>query len=253
MSLKTLLERSGLTNYQQKLFFTVLRHPLETAKKLAKISKVPLGRIYTELDALEHLGFIESTSTRPKRYHMESVRTKVITLLEQEQQKLDILEKESLEELGQQEVGAEVFHLAPEIKQSQIHTFRWAKDEVCQCLGIIHKSSENRDIKSIYEREIISAVNRGVVFYALYSAGQRPPENLLKLAQDKPDFFQMRFSELPIPRFDIVDTNQILFKIQDPLDTSTTVGTIVISNLSLARKLRSKFMNLWDESKTKLA
>lgn len=248
MSLKLLLERTGLSRYQQRLFEELIKSPNRTAQRLASLAKVPIGRIYTELESLEKRNLIKSSSSRPKKYYIDSPRSKIIQLLEFEKRKIETLEKDALDELGSTYKAAEVFHQGPEIKQSQILSFRWAQEEVCQCLGIIHKPTENTDIRSIYEKEIVDAVNRGVKFRALYLKGQKPPRSLIELNKKFPDLFKIRFSELPIPRFDLVDNHQILFKIQDPMNTSTTVGTIIINNLPLAKKLRSKFMNLWNES-----
>ncbi len=249
MSLKILLERTGLTRYQQRIFIELVKNPNRTAQRLSALSKVPIGRIYTELDALENLSLINSTSSRPRKYFILNPKTTIINLLESEKKKLEDLEKSSLEDLGSDYKDAEIFHSTAEIRQSQILSFRWAQEEVCQCLGIIHKASENRDLKSVYEKEIINAVERKVQFKALYLEGQRPPESLIELNKEYPEYFKIRFSKLPIPRFDLVDKHQILFKIQDPMDTSTTVGTIIINNLTLAKKLRQKFINLWIESK----
>ena len=248
MSLNKLLFNIGLNRYQILIFKELLKNESKTAKDLNQITKVPMGKIYSEIDALNKLNLIQKDGSRPTKFFIDSPRNKIIELLESEKHKFETLEKDALNELGKFSKDSEVFHLNSEIRQSQILSFRWAKDEICQCLGIIHNASENRDLKSVYEKEIFSAVQRGVEFKALYLKGQVPPKSLLDLSKESPDLFKIRYSNLPIPRFDIVDSKQILFKIQDPGDTSKTIGTIIINNLPFAKKLRQKFLNLWNSS-----
>ena len=248
MSLKVLLSRVGLSRYQQLLFITIVENPYLSAPKLAKIARVPLGRVYSELDSLEQLQLISSVTKRPKEYVVLKPREVLIQLLESEYKKLEKLEKEAFDEIGKSNQVAEIFHSKSEIRQSQIDVFKWAKEEVCQCLGVIHQASEHKDLKAIYEKEIASAIKRGVHFKAIYQKNQKPPLTLLEFSSLYPEQFQIRFSDFPIPRFDIVDSNQILFKIQDPMDTTITVGTTIITNYIFAKKLRQKFYHLWQES-----
>lgn len=248
MSLKTLLQRTGLSRYQQILFTTILENPDLNAQKISRSSKVPIGRIYSELDILEQKKLITTSSKRPKTYFIPKPRETILQLLEDEKEKLEQIEKEAFDELGKSNQVAEIFHTKPEIKQSQIESFKWAKEEVCQCLGTMHKPTEHKDLKSIYEKEISSAIERGVKFKAIYQKNQTPPKTLLEFHKKYPEQFKIRFADFPIPRFDIVDSNQILFKIQDPMDTTTTIGTTIITNYTFAKKLRTKFMNLWQES-----
>lgn len=248
MSLKTLLQRTGLSRYQQILFITIVENQDITAQKASKLSTVPIGRIYSELDILEEQKLIISSTKRPKTYSIPKPREIILQLLEIEKEKLEKIEKEAFDELGKSNQVAEIFHSAPEIRQSQIESFKFAKEEVCQCLGTIHKPTEHKDLKSIYEKEINAAIERGVNFKALYQKDQQPPKTLVQFNKKYPEQFKIRFAEFPIPRFDIVDKNQILFKIQDPMNTTNTIGTTIITNYSFAKKLRTKFMNLWHES-----
>lgn len=248
MSLNVLLERTGLTIYQQKIFLYLFNTREGTAKEISNNTNIPMGRIYTEIDSLLKLGLLSYVASRPKKYVLDNPRSKIINLIELEREKLEEVEKDALEELDKTRKSSEVYHKLNEIRQSQIDSFRWSKEEICQCLGFIHMPSENRDIKSVYEKEIISAVERGVKFKALYMKGEKPPKSLIELSKENSELFKIRFSELPIPRFDIVDSRQILFKIQDPQDTSITVGTIIINNAFLARKLKAKFLSIWNES-----
>jgi len=248
MSLNLLLQKTGLTAYQQKIFQFLLKNNKSTAKYICSKTEIPMGRIYTEIDALVNLNLILITNKRPKEYYIDDPKSKIIYLLGEERKKLDKLEKVAIQELEDKKRQSEVFYRYHEIKQSQIDSFKWAKEEVCQCLGFIHMPSENRDIKSVYEKEIINAVERRVKFKALYVRGQTPPKSLISLAKKHPDYFKIRFSDLPIPRFDIIDSKQTLFKIQDPKDTSTTVGNVIINNSVFAKKLRTKFISLWDDS-----
>ncbi len=248
MTLSKLLGIAGLTNYQSSLFLCILKNKNSDAKHLSKLANVPIGRIYSELDVLEKQQLVDISSDRPKKYSIESPREKIIRLIEAEKVKLEDLEKNALTEyVTLSKKSAEVFSANNEVKQSQIDCFRWAKEEICQCLGSLHKPSESRDLKLIYEKEIVSAVNKGVIFKALYQKGQVPPNCIIELNKKSPDKFQIRYSEVKLPRFEIIDSNQILLKVQDPTDTTDTLGTVIINDIVLAKKLRLRFMSMWDD------
>ncbi|MFT4326199.1 MAG: hypothetical protein ACMXYK_01730, partial [Candidatus Woesearchaeota archaeon] len=192
---------------------------------------------------------VDSVGQFPKKYTIDSPQEKILNLVEAEKDKLEAIERKAFEEfVSFNKKSAEVYYSTPEIRQSQIDSFRWAQFEVCQCLGNLHKPSESRDLKAMYEKEIVSAVKKGTIFRALYQKGQVPPKNLLLLQEQFPKTFHIRYSAIKLPRFDVIDDNQILLKIQDPEDSSVTLGTVVINNIALARKVKSRFMQLWDVS-----
>ena len=251
MSLSKLLQISGLTKYQTDLFTAIIKNPDKSAKELSKLTKVPLGRIYTELESLEKQQLIDIGSRRPKSYFIKNPQEKIMKLVESEKEKLDSIERKAFEEfVSINKKSSEVYHTSPEIRKSQIDCFKWAQKEVCQCLGDLHKASETKELKAIYEKEIIAAVEQGVIFRALYQKGDTPPKVISKLQKNYPSNFLIRYSNIPLPRFDIIDSNQILLKIQDPANSINTLGTVIINNINLAKKLRIRFMNLWEEATT---
>ncbi|MGM5483413.1 MAG: TrmB family transcriptional regulator [Nanobdellota archaeon] len=249
MGLNELFDYEKLSRYQKNIFNILLSSNPLPANKISKISGVPIGKIYDELNNLIEKEIISFKNTRPRKYYANDPKSTIQNLLKKQRKKLENIEKSALEEIGNKRNIAEVYNNPLDIRQSQIKAFKWSKEEVLQCLGIIHKPNENRDIKRVYEKEIISAVKNGINFMAIYQKGHLPPETLIDLSK-KYKNFRIKYSNYPIPRFDIIDENRVLFRIQNPLDTSETLSNIIINNVDLAKKLKLKFMTLWDESHT---
>ena len=123
--------------------------------------------------------------------------------------------------------------------------FNEAEEEVCQILNIYHKPKTNRKNKTLWENAIVDAVNRGVVFRAVYPKKTVLPEILEKLSTDNPDMFQVRRIDTDFIRCDIIDSKKVLIKIvwEDPILFG---GVIFIENKELAENLKNIFEEIWE-------
>ncbi len=62
----------GLTDYETRIYLTLLRHEDMVASDISKIANVPYSKIYEMLSNLEKKGWIESNNSRPKNFRARS-------------------------------------------------------------------------------------------------------------------------------------------------------------------------------------
>lgn len=67
-SLTAYLRELGLSEYQSKVYASLLKLRTSTAKEIASEANVPQSRIYDVLDDLETMGFVNVQPGRPKKY-----------------------------------------------------------------------------------------------------------------------------------------------------------------------------------------
>ena len=105
----------------------------------------------------------------------------------------------------------------------------------------------NRRSKTLWEKEIVHTVERGVAFRAIYPKNIILPALLEKLHKEQPRNFQVKKLNTDFPRCDIIDGKNILLKLvhEDPLHLG---GVIFIEDEKLARNLQAIFEHFWEEA-----
>lgn len=83
-----ILQELGLTEYQAKTLAALLARSESTADDIAKLSGVPITKIYSILKSLEDMGYVKCTPTRPKYYRPVDVRGIVDSVISKRQEKI---------------------------------------------------------------------------------------------------------------------------------------------------------------------
>jgi len=66
---KTMLRDIGLTGYETRAYLYLLQTGVTTASQISENTDVPYSKIYQVLNSLEKKGWIETRSSRPRRYY----------------------------------------------------------------------------------------------------------------------------------------------------------------------------------------
>lgn len=74
-NLRRTLHNLGLTDYEIKVYTTLLEYGDSTASKLSEVADVPYSKIYEVLESLEKKGWIGTEGGRPARYYPKSPLT----------------------------------------------------------------------------------------------------------------------------------------------------------------------------------
>jgi len=69
---RKILKEMGLTEYESKIYLSLLEIGAVTASRISEHANIPYSKIYEALNSLEEKGWIETQSSRPRRYYPRS-------------------------------------------------------------------------------------------------------------------------------------------------------------------------------------
>ena len=233
------LKAVGLGYYESKIIEVLMKEKLNL-RELSKKSGVPFGKIYSIIKSLKNKKLIKENNSRPKLVYIDNVSEVISELLKEKEEK----EKKITENL--RNIATEIdrskkkpqrfFQIGTNIqdnKRIQMRSFTEAQNEILQILNIHHKPESNRESKTIWEKEIMNAVKRGIIFRSIYPKKTTLPKILDNLNKKYPEKFQVRRLDTDFTRCDIIDGKKVLLK----LITSDAIGfggTIFVENEDLA-------------------
>ena len=247
------LKELGLEHYESKALEILLKERL-SLRELSKKSKVPFGKVYSVVKSLKEKNLVQETNSRPKLVYVENASEIISSLIKQKQEKdislinkLRVFATETDKEKKKPTRFFEIGTTQEENKRIQLRTFVEAEGSVLQILNIHHKPKSNRESKTVWEKEIVKAVRRGIVFKVIYPKNVKLPSILEKLHITQPDKFQVKRFDTDFIRFDIIDGSKVLLKLvqQDPLQFG---GVLFVENEKLAENLIRIFNELWEQA-----
>lgn len=244
-------QQLNLSYYESKALDIILTEKV-TPKTLSKKAKIPLGKVYSVLQGLLRKNLIQETTGRPKQLYVPNPSSVLSILIEQKQRQDEAIYNEirslgsTLTKLQNQPNPFFQIGTTPEDNQAiQLRTFQEARKEVCQIINIHHKPKSNRKAKTLWEKEIQKAIERGVMFRALYPLKAALPPLLQKLSKKR---FQLRRLDTDFTRCDLIDGRKAMLKLVHE-DAIAFGGILFIENEKLARNLQGIFEQLWGEAK----
>jgi len=248
------LRALGLSNYESKALNLLFSKRL-TARELSKEARIPFGKVYSVVKGLKEKGILKETNSRPKCIYMENsseIISKLINerkeqdklLMEQLRQKISQIDKAIGKPIHFFQIGTSV----EDNKAIQFRTFNEAKDSVLQILNIHHKPKSNRESKTLWEKAITQAVERGVTFKAIYPEKAELPRIIKRLNKEQPKKFQIRRLDTDFVRCDIIDDDKVLIKLvhSDPLQFG---GILFIESEKLNENIKRIFHELWEQAR----
>lgn len=246
------LKSLGLSHYESKTLEILIKERL-SIRELSKKAGIPFGKIYSVVKDLKKKGLVHETNSRPKLIYVENASEVISKLIRNKQDKEKIiLEKlreiasETDKDRGKTSKFFQIGTTLPDNNKIQMRSFLEAEEEVLQILNIHHKPKSNRESKTLWEKEILNAVKRGVVFKAIYPKKAILPKSLQQLNKEYPKGFQVRRFDTDFTRCDIIDGKKVLIKLvqQDPLQFG---GVLFIENENLAENLTRIFNEMWEQ------
>ena len=99
----------------------------------------------------------------------------------------------------------------------------------------------------MWEKEIVNAVKKGVVFRAVYPTNAVLPPILAQLNKKHQEKFQVKRIKTDYIRCDIIDSRKVLLKLVSP-DALNFGGILFIENEKFAANLKKVFEQLWEEA-----
>jgi sugar-specific transcriptional regulator TrmB len=247
------LKQIGLGNYEAKALEVLLKEKLEL-RELSRKAGIPFGKVYSIIKSLKEKRLINETNSRPKLVYVENASETIAKLIKEKQEKDKLMMRELREIIthidknkGQEMKFFQIGTTIEDNKKIQLRTFQEAEKEVLQILNIHHKPGANRESKSMWEREIINTVKKGVKFKSIYPKNCELPIIVKNLNKNHPSKFKIKRFDTDFVRCDIIDGKKVMLKLvtDDPILFG---GILFIKDEKLAENLKRIFNQMWEQA-----
>jgi len=253
----------GLSEYEDRVYRSLLQTGPTTAKELSRTSEVPMGRIYDVLNSLEQHSLVRSqASGRPKKYVAVEPEVALDRLLDAKKQELHE-QADRYEEIvdtlvGEIDTGEPVddtFWTAAvgseETLELLLERISAAEDELIYVAG---SSASGIDLRSVTDRvtdELEGALERGVDIDLLLKpalVAELPVENTQRYHERFQQYenFEVRMLESVDGTFALLDGVEICIEVPNPLDPTESFAMINLKDSTFATDIREEFAPRWE-------
>lgn len=243
------LRKIGLTEYETKVYLTLLKHGQLTGGQVSKLSGVPHGRTYEVLLKLVDKGLISVLPISPKLFKVLEPKYAFQYYLDKQITELGNLGKEIPLELGK------IKTLAPrkETTTEKINVI-WGKKNIRPIIN--KKYAEAKEyIKVMFTYEYVSsssiqliekALKKGVRIYRL--ATKLTDKNMELMKADVQRGCEVRYYPVEEIRIEITDGIKANLHVVNPKDLMDRTF-IEIESLELTKALEHYFDTIWKKAK----
>ena len=261
-----MLTSFGLSNYENKVYTKLLELGSTDARQISKASNVPYGRIYDVLNNLEGRGVIYKNNARPQRFTTVDPKIAIERLLQAKQEEIEELTKNA--EIAKAELSR-IYENKPRDKLiwkvaigDELHSsyFELLKEANREFLGYVGLNDSVFDEKHKF-LEYLSGFQPILNHYKQSKVAVRMllglsrPKLLEDLIEKTPEVIQMMdFGDIRITTaltnpFTVIDGQKVILKVDNPSNTNEFLAAIYLWQDSLAKTLKSKFEELWNQAK----
>jgi sugar-specific transcriptional regulator TrmB len=274
MENEQLLRNIGFNKYEAVAYLTILREGFTDASVLSKKSKIPMGKIYSVLDDLENMGFVEVQHSRPKKYRaIEASIAFENFLIRKESEihrELDTLRKtiddikKALSYYSIREEGEQQFWSAAmgdeEVMKMIKNVYHEAKNEICVVVPRKIRSMGSDQFKdmfaSMFHDTLLPLIKKGIKV-RMIDPNPALSESLREwhdsaedqsLIQNLSQYLEVKALDTP-HRFVLIDRDLVILEVNDPLSVDKIFGMVKIYDRALSNELHAKFEEFWQNGK----
>ena len=262
------LKKLGLTSYESQAYIALLKLGDAEADEISLNAKIPMGRIYNVLSSLEEAHLVRAQDTRPRRYACVDPAAALTRLSRTKQEELSLASQEiealaddlknelsgvisrkteksfwtvaignkSHELISEIISGAKkelLFFMAPKMRSERLKN-ELLKENYVDILAALYDSIQ----KGVQVKVIL---NNDVDFSKLEDS---PIVRKLMMHMGKE--FSCRLATIPATSFDIIDEENVLLQMLNPLNPEELFAVVNVKDKKLAEELRNKFFAIWD-------
>ncbi len=260
----------GLSGYEAQAYIALLKLGDAEAGEIAGRAKIPMGRIYNVLSSLEEFRLIRAQDTRPRKYACVEPEAALERLLKNKQEEFKRASAE-MNELAN-ELTSELAGIKPKKSAKTFWTVAIGEnslDLLRECITGAQKealffmasrmTSERLKYKIKIEKipGVISAIhdalkkgidvkvilNEEVDFSEIESSS-----SIKNLMMHMGEGFNCRLAAIPATPFHIIDRENVLLEMLNPLAPDEIFALINIRDTKLAEELRKKFFTIWEKA-----
>lgn len=262
------LKKLGLTSYESQAYITLLKLGDAEADEIAVNAKIPMGRIYNVLSSLEEYHLVRSQETRPRRYAGVDPSTALKRLSAAKQVELDqeskeihsiaddltnelsgIVSRKTEKSFWTVAIGNERRDLIKEIisgSRKELLFFMPSKMSSERIRNDLLRDDHIEILDALYDAlkngvEVKVILNSSVDFDKL----EKSPI-ITKMMKHIGKEFDCKLATIPATPFDIIDGENVLLTMLNPLNPEELFAVVNIKDIKLAMELRDKFFTIWD-------
>ena len=264
------LKKLGLTGYEAQAYLALIKLGDAEANEIAVNAKIPMGRIYNVLSSLEETHLIRAQDTRPRRYACVEPAAAMERLLETKKEELNQAAAES------EALSLDLVSLLSGVRARKSDKSFWtvaigeeSHELVRECISgsqkellvfMASRMSSERLKKDLMKEEHLDILNalhenlkKGVEIKAIlskdvdFSLLEKHPA-VKKLLMHMGDKFNCRLAEIPVTPFDIIDGENVLLQMLNPINPVELFAVVNIRDTKLAEELRKKFFAIWEKA-----
>jgi sugar-specific transcriptional regulator TrmB len=237
----------GLDTYESKAYDALLKQGASTAHMIAKISRVPSGKIYPVLESLESKGFVSFTAGRPKMYVAVSPEIAFENIIKKEKKRMDVLQQSARDIISSY---SKMQSLKQEKPQDLVESYFGHSTAFARSITLhdqaqkYWKTVSRLTINKKHLDSCRKAIRRGVKILAITSPAETTEE---RVRQWRKAGVKVRFlPELPF-RLSVYDDKGVIFRFSH--EGSKQYVCTHIRNAKLAKGMSSFFDSLWKIAK----
>jgi len=244
----SILKPLGLSEYEIRVFLTLVTKGPSNYRVLGKESNVPIGKIYQVLSALEAKGFVEVIQEKPKIYRAVDPKRALRRRLKQLEDDFFELERQIKEELPALQLQYSLKHeviqgVVSEISVGSNSFAESIKENLSKALDEVLISTSKFDAKLFEEDSFKRLLERGVSIRVMCSDFDENSKVVLDRLVDMGVY--MRALEGLADRYYVVDNKCASAFI-------STFGqdiSLQIHGSALCRILREQFEEMWKKAR----
>ena len=271
MDIERIFESLGLSMYQARVLFSLIKHGEAKASDISELSGVPRAKVYSVLDQLVDMGFVDKKLGRPAKYKpkppekiVERLKYNILLDYTKRLKIVEEVESDLLERLKEfyspSEVRAKELIRVIRVGEPSERETRLLYLEAKKEINIISKSFE---YYPKVRKELVEAAKRGVKIKILLlgeeflsDSTKKVQEEILRLVKKELDA-EVRLSKTILPlRGTIVDpsyeykTGKAIFVVEDPETPLYLRDAAVTENPSLVAGMKKYFDLIWEYEST---
>ena len=264
------LKKLGLTSYESQAYIALIKLGDAEADEIAQNAKIPMGRIYNVLSGLEEAHLVRAQDTRPRRYacvdpaialtRLSTAKQEELRQASQEIQALagdltnelsGVVSRKTEKSFWTVAIGKKSHELIREIisgSRKELLFFMASKMTSERIRKELLKEDYVEIMTALYDAiklgvEVKVILNNDVDFNKLEDS---PIVKKMMIHIGKE--FNCRLATIPATPFDIIDGENVLLQMLNPLNPDELFAVVNIRDAKLAEELRNKFFTIWDKA-----
>lgn len=247
------LRRIGLTQYEAKIYKTILSYGQSNAREIAKLSRVPQTAVYPNLKALLDKELIVKLEAKVASYKALPPQTAITRYIEQKQKHFSSIAKEAITQAKNIRQRKQ-FDTAKEVvkislgKQASVRIYEEFSRKSTRSLYVMGWTMRKVGDKYLWLKLYRKMVRAGVDVRIIVTGKGKKQKEVIEAYQEAG--IKVRF--LPLENFSLAVSDGKVCKITLKGKDLKQKFNMQIDDLDLSKAMESYFLMSWEKSNTQM-